>query len=482
MILHCHMMTHAFIYERKMLYIKNEIEYLLKLIETPPIDARNDLYFRMYAWSILTMFNKVNQELEEINTQLDTSLNLDAVSLDFDNFYDHNFWDSIRFFQKLKKREEPEENRTEINRMTDYLPNGEKDYLVTPEVLDSYKTAMHQLCDEDKISSSALMYALSKGYSNLRRLLSEIRTKVMNPKPHLYKKLWEDELSKHMGNEYVTSYNSWMQDEREPSLEQLKSRQKQIIFQFLNTGFFRFCNMPTGSDVKKCKLKINEDDLEYGTPIPNDFPIECARFEKFFEWKENHIIVLNYEKLGQYIYKNYNKIDGYDLSHVNDFDRTMELIHEDMAKLKPSLAKYLKRYRENQDEELLNDCKKIFAPFKAYLQDSLRQTLIDEYLEKLLFDSDLKEEAIKNLRGQSIKKFCCSIVLALSYCNIFKPKYNNSNIDLGAALNTGLDWHNKDTFIRYLKKPEINSKALRSWTSNIMDELKEHPFTRTKTG
>lgn len=160
----------------------------------------------------------------------------------------------------------------------------------------------------------------------------------------------------------------------------------------------------------------------------------------------------------------------------------MDLLHEEMARIKPCLSKYLKRYQENQDEEFLNDCKKIFAPLKVYLKDELRQTIIDEYLEKLLFDSDFKEEANKMLTGQSKKKYCCSIVLALCYCNIFKPEYNNSNDDLGEALNAGLEWDNKNTLIRYLKDPNNNSKTLRSWTSTIIDELKEHPFVRTKSG
>ena len=428
------------------------------------------------------MFNRVNNELERLSEQLDTTIDFDAIGIKFEICCDPSYWKPFWFHEPPRKDQISENRQTAINRMTDYLPNGMEGYGVTPEVLDSFKSAMHQLCDEEKMSARTLWYALNKSIDTIQLLLNDLHNKVLNPRPHLYEKLWDKILSSYEDDGYVYRFHGWYQDIGTPSIEDLKAKQRQEIYEFLRKGFFRYAKLPTGAELKKRKLKIVEDDLEVGCEVTNEFEINCGKFDRFIEWQEDCILIINPERIGQYIYKNYSKLDEEDFFNIKDFDSMMELIHEEMARLKPCLAKYLKRYQENQDEEFLNDCKKIFAPFKVYLKEELRKTIIDEYLEKLLFDSELKEEAMKNMRGQSIKKYCCSIVLALSYCNIFKPEYNNSNIDLGAALNTGFDWDNKDTFIRYLKDPEINSKALRSWTSNIMDELKEHPFTRTKTG
>lgn len=463
-----------------MLHIKDEIEYLIRLLKTPP-ESRNDLFLRMYAWGLLTLFNRVNQELEKISTQLDTSLNLDAISMDIENYCDQLYWNFLEFYQRLKIRQSPESCQTDINRMTDYLPNDKDKYKITPDVLGSFKTAMHQLCDEERISSSALVATLESGYKKMMGLMYEIEKKVMNPQPYLYTKLWEEELSRYEDYEYESDYCNWIQEVGKPTFEQLKSRQKQEIFRFLNTGFLRFCNMPTGSEVKKCKLKITEDDLEYGTVIPDDFNKECARFEKFFEWQED-IFVMNYERIGQYVYKHYKDFDiDEDFFILTGFDKTMEYINEDMARLKPGLAKYLKRYAENELEELMKDCKMVFEPFKNYLKEDLRETLIDEYLEILLVESELKEEAKKMLGSKSKRKYCCSIVLALSFCNIFKPQYNG-NEDLGRALYSGLGADNKETLVRYLKDPKNKNKALSQWTSRIMDNLKEHPFSRSQSG
>ena len=148
-----------------------------------------------------------------------------------------------------------------------------------------------------------------------------------------------------------------------------------------------------------------------------------------------------------------------------------------MAQIKPNLKQYLKRYQEHQLEELLNDCKKIFEPFKEYLKEDIRPTLIDEYLEKLLFDSEVKEEARMKLSGQSRNKYCCSIVVALSFGYIFKPE-NNNDSDFAKALHITINSIEKKNLERYIKDKEISNSALNNWTNKIMNDLKMTPFSR----
>ena len=418
-----------------MLNINEEIEQLHRLIESPPDVAATDIFTRLYAWGILSLFNKVNRELETLSNRLDTAIDLDAISIDFNKYCDNSYW--TYYWQKtLKNNWSREDNQTEINRMTDYLPNGKEGYLVTPEVLDSFKTAMHQLCDEDRMSARSIEYALSQSLGTLRNLLYELHNKVTNPEPHLYAKLWETIYSTSSKGNHQENFDRWCQEIGEPDTEDLKAKQKQEIYNLLKKGFFRFAKTPTGGEVKKRTIVIGEDDLEVGSEIDKDFETECAKLGRYAEWKEEQILTINYERLGQYIYNNYQKFDKEEYAVIVYFDAMMDLIHEKMAKLKPGLAKYLKRYQEQQDEELLNDCKKIFEPFKKYLRAGISETLIDDYLKKLLFESDVKEEAKKKLSGQSRNPYCCSIVIALGFCYIFRPEYDNA--DYAQKLSEGL--------------------------------------------
>lgn len=468
-----------------MLDINKEIQQLLQLIDNPICYDGMVIFNRLQAWSILSMFNKVNQDLESLNEQLDTSINLEAIRIDFDSLISSVVSRKMKLSNIAKKcdgRDDTTENQLyQINLLTDYLPNGKEGYNITPDVVGSFRSAITQLCDEDRISFRTLESALDQGLKKMNDLLDKIHKKVETPAPYLFNKLWDDVLDKY-GNYYdcTKEFNDWKERIGELSMDDLKSKQKQEILVLLTTKFFRFCSMPTRGAVKKRKLKIEEDDLEVGTYPPEGFDVECTRFERFIDWKGDCILALNYEKLGQYIYRNNRNFEENELYHITHFDMMMDYIHDEMARLKPNLAQYLKRYQEDEDEGLLNDCKKIFEPFKKYLKDEMRQTIIDEYLEKLLFDSDVKEEAKKKLRNSSKNKYCCSIVLALSFYNVFKPEYNNNNDDLAKALKSGLGSCNKETLVRYLKDSKNNNKALTLWSSSIMDDLKKTPYTRPK--
>ena len=472
-----------------MLKINDEIKQLLQLIDNPIYCDGAVIFNRLQAWSILSLFNKVNQDLEKLNEQLDTSLNLDAISIDFDSSITSVLPRKMKLDKIARKcdgREDSDENQLfQINLMTDYLPNGKEGYNITPDVLGSFRTAMNQLCDEDRISSRTIDSALTQALIKMSELLDNIHKKVENPEPYLFNKLWDDVLEKHGLYSYLEckkEFNDWKKRIGELSLDDLKAKQKQEILELLKTKFFRFCQPPTRGAVKNRTLRIDEDDLEVGTELPEDFDVECTRFEKFIEWKEDCILTLNYEKLGQYIYNNNREFEEDELCNITHFDIMMDYIHEEMAQIKPNFAKYLKRYQEDEDGELLNDLKKIFEPFKEYLKDGIRQTIIDEYLEKLLFDSEFKEEAKKKLRSASKKKYCSTIVLALSFCHIFKPEYNNSNDDLASALRKGLDWKNKTTLYDYLRNAENSNQALNSWSSHLMDELKAVQISEPEAG
>lgn len=460
-----------------MLNLDEKIEQLLKLIAVPPCYKDMGLLARMYAWTVLCAFNKVNHDLEVLSAHLDTSIDLDVISIDFKHYYSL-FADEKDSFDDTKSWgliEGDESHQSEINWMTDYLPNGNKGYNTTPEVLNSFKTAMHQLGDEDKIGTRDLMFAINMGMDTTLRLLKEIDGKMKSPELHLYLKLWDEIQNSCSEDDFDYNYQRWLDDTGVPTFDELKARQKQEIFEFLRTGFFRFAKPPTGNEVKNRKLKIGEDDLEVGTEIPEDFDINCAKFDRFIEWKED-ILVLQYEKLGRYIYNNYKSFDINDFYVIVSFDKLLDIIHEEMAKRKPSLAKYLKRYAENELEQLFNDCRKILNSCKPFISKNLRDTFLEEYLEFLLFESDVKEEARKKLGGQSRKTYICGIVTALGDRFVFNIEYNNN--DFARVLCKEMDSVDKETLIRYLKNRKNVSSALSDWTKRIFDDLMKQPYKR----
>ncbi len=459
--------------------INDEIEYLHRVIVGAMEDypVRVGVFERLFSWSIVGLFNEINSDLEELNQQLDTELNLEAISIKYDLFLDREYWTKNWLFVDFKSLYEkdgevmPIHNyTTKINRMTDYLPNGVKGYSVNPAVLLTFKNSIHQLCDEDRITFSDLFYSLNSGLDRMLELLGEIKNKVRNPKNHLYIKLWNETLEIYDNDEFDKDYKEWLEDNGEPTFEELKARQKQEIFKFLNRNFLRYCNTPTGAEIKKRKLVINEDDLPYGTVIPDNMAIECTKFERFIEWKDEHILSLDYEKIGQYIYKNYQQFDEGELYNITDFDRIMDVIHEAMAKLKPNLAKSLKRYEEDQVNEMIKDCKKIINTCKPFLKEDLKDTFLDCYIDRLMFDNEIKAEARNKLGGQSKNKYICHMIAHLYNFFVFDVKYNAD--DFSEALHKEISAVGQNTIKRYINDC-INSRegALYSWTKKNIDSM-----------
>lgn len=467
--------------------INGKIEYLHRVIMGGMAGdiVKIGIFDRLFAWGVIALYNDINSDLEELSIQLDTELNLEAVSIKFDLYINRKYWTNNWLYidyEELYRNENIEKPRltytTQINTLTDYLPNGVKGYNVNPAVINSFKTAMHQLCDEDRLTDGDIFYSLNAGLNRMLDLLKTVQNKVKNPQNHLYKKLWDETYEIYDNDEAVDEFNEWVEEIGSPTFEDLKARQKQEIFKLLSKNFFRFYNNPTGAEVKKCKLFISEDDLPFGTHIPENIVIECAKFEKFIEWKGEHILSINYEKLGQYIYKHYQEFEKAEFFVITDFERNINAIHEAMALINPKLSMYLKDYEEKMVARLVDWSVEILSTCKQYLNAGVEEAFLRTYMEKLLYDKEMKEEARKKLSGSSKFTFIGNIVAQLINVRIFMVGVDIK--DLAHSLREKITDISEDTIVKNIQRPyNANSGALYDWTLNNIDTIKQqsnNPF------
>ncbi len=441
---------------------------------------------RLFKLGIISLFHLVNDDLEKLNNKLDTSVILEGVSIDFDTYLNEEYWTDNTLFNNEERLYKdifdlnPEEIscRFQINEMTDYLPNGIEGYNITQDLIETFKTSLNQLCDRGKLGSKEILYALFFGLKYMLQQLETIKKKVDNPKPHQFIRAWEEIYDDYEYIKCSTSYNEWKEENEVFSFDELKRQQLYTIYVLLNSGFLRYYDSITGADVKKRKLQITEDDLPLGKTISEGIAAECAKLEKFAEWKGGDILALNYEKLGKYIYKNYNKLKINDFNSIVEFDKTMDAIHEDMAAKKPQLKQYLKGYEENKINELLNDCSEILNTCKKHLADGISENLLYEYLKKLLFNKEMKEEARKKLLGQSRNTYMCEIVAVLKNAKVFKVECDKH--DLAKSLSEKITSIQIDTITKNIERSyNANDGALYHWTMKNIEVLKReasNPF------
>ena len=87
-------------------------------------------------------------------------------------------------------------------------------------------------------------------------------------------------------------------------------------------------------------------DSDYETP-PNLKKL-WAKLKKFIEKKEDYLIVPKRDKLLKYVLKHKDILTVDHIRAVFKFDNVMMLIHQDMVKMKPELAMYLKGAKNEQ--------------------------------------------------------------------------------------------------------------------------------------
>ena len=336
------------------------------------------------------------------------------------------------------------------------------------------------------------------------KLLGEIKEKVEHPKPHQFVKIWEEVYEDEKDTTSWKSYTEWKEENEGCKVEDLKRQQLYAIFKLLDSGFFRLYNSITGADVKRRKLIITEDDLPIGSTIPENMSVECAKFEKFSEWKGEYILTLNYEKLGQYLYKNYFKLEledlinivafdktideinediakektslsqylkGYEDNIINPFDKTINEINEDIAKEKTSLSQYLKGYEDNIINQLFNDCSEILNTCQKHLANDFRPSFLKDYLQMLLLDKEMKVEARKKLMGASRNTYICEMIAALKNCRVFRIDCDKN--DLANSLCEKITNVEVATLEKYIERfYNANEGPLYEWTKKNIDDLK----------
>ena len=209
-----------------------------------------------------------------------------------------------------------------------------------------------------------------------------------------------------------------------------------------------------------------EKDIQYTKLLKQQ--IETYGKEKrFLEFKSNYQTA---EKLGQYIYKNYRKFEYTDTENIVRLDKTLDVIHEDMAHLKPELEKYLKGYEEKKVNDLINECTDILLTCQDYLAANLKPSIFKEYLEKLLFDKELKEEARKKLSNASRNTYICHIVAAMK--NALIITIDSTKQELASSLHERLDNVLVSTLEKNIERAYNARKGpLYEWTKNHVDEI-----------
>ena len=474
--------------------INRHIEALHDHLESvAQTDSRGFKVFRrMFAVGIVSYINEIIVELTELNEKLDTDIDEEALSIKFDLFLSRSYWSRFRLFsiyrnfqQKFDKKglyavNDPLE---EINQLVYYLPDKDnKDVAFNEDQIATFRRSMSQFCDDERLSEEVINYALDKSLNKMLSLLTEIKKKTENPSEAHYQKMWENTVKNYISKQFEKEYREWKDDYDDIKLPKLKEKQMQEVVSLLQSGFLQYRPNPSRGDINRRIIVVPDEVFAENEAIPETINADSTRLEYFAHWadKDCNILVLDYKKLGKYIFKNNSQLTDEQCEAIVRFDKMLDLIHEDIAEEKIELKPYLKRYEENLIGSLINDCSAILNSCQCHLKEEIRKTYLREFLSKMLYDDDMKYEAREKLKKPKTRnKYLCQIIACLSYFNIFKIEAVKDV--LAKSLSTNFDKPNYESILDYIEEVHRQrSGALFEWTKKNYEDLIANPYNPFK--
>ena len=191
---------------------------------------------------------------------------------------------------------------------------------------------------EEYNSLSEIFQKVEDGINEMIMHLKEAKKKTMNAPIALFGNFYH-KLESHQDFEpVITSYQEWKMREGKLTFERLKEMQTKVVADFLIKGILRYLPVPTKRELSQVKLDLVNDYLPYDYELPPSFKEQCALFRRIISW-EDDILKIDYDIYGKYLFRYYYQLTPEERQALFVFDKTLQLIHQDMMKVKPEMAK-----------------------------------------------------------------------------------------------------------------------------------------------
>ena len=413
---------------------------------------------RLLAIGVVTELTQLNKQLEELCLRLESEISVEDAEIAFDDWLTNKEWINGEGIFNILSYHQQENKDIIISHMTDYLPVGAEGFSYMAEQAEAFKTGMHQFCDEESICACDIIYAIDRGIKYTIQLLSEVKRKKTNIPSYLFEDYWYSFVTDYSRSIRTADiYEHWKEEHDDPDFDMLKDKQMQEILVLLKSGFLSHAAVPTRREIQNSSIKLNKEAFDRNTIIPDDVDLECARFSKFAAWKEETILMINYEKLGKYIYKHYKDFSEKEKKRIVHFDMMMDMIHEDMASMDPKYKIYLKNYEGDEMQHLYDTCVTILMACNVHLAAGVGDDFFGRILSDVMY-GDMKTELKSKLGGASRMTTLCAILAACKNSSkVFKIEVISD--DLATTLATVVDKPSKDSLKRYIENGSANYRA-----------------------
>lgn len=188
--------------------------------------------------------------------------------------------------------------------------------------------------------------ALKEKFMLLTNLLRQLKLLKKKVDPKRAMRFFRLMMARVKENEYILDYEIWRADPNHLTIDQLWEQEVRLTAKLLSMGVLDYDSMPSGAELENVRLDLVMKGLEYGTILPKDFEIAAAKVRRYSYWAEE-LFMIDYPRIYNELYQYcFEKFTEEQRRELFEYDMQLRMIHEDMVKVKPELAKYLNTSRE----------------------------------------------------------------------------------------------------------------------------------------
>lgn len=280
---------------------------------------------------------------------------------------------------------------------------------------------------------------IENGLEEMNQLLEDIEMMLGDMSSDKYAQFYFERRDRFNDGPFRRAYLNWKIEQRELSIPILRSRQNEALNEFLHSKVISHDKKLKGWEKKDLDIENFKADLPVDSEMTEELTNLCAMMNRYIKWVDD-LMLVDYDSYGRFVCSCFNKLTKEELIALFKFDITLNLIHQDMVKLKPELAKYLDKPSSGSLEGT-----NLFAPYRGIVE-----MLKGDWFARLRSDKKYNERWVKAFAdglmrseygyaiAESWKEKKVPILGNLLGClkcaGVFNQKESNDNIAREAAI------------------------------------------------
>ena len=273
--------------------------------------------------------------------------------------------------------------------------------------------------------------------SNVCELADNLKkVKSTFEKPELYEKFMQQMKVAYADPDIDYEYEQMKEAYVEPCTEDYLTMQVKACVDFLKSGMLNNILSISNEEIDKVDEEKLRKLLDPDYTTPDNLKKLWAKLKKFIELKENVMLVPKRGLIRKHVLKHFDELNGDHFSALFRLEKLLTLMHQDMVKLKPELAKYLNKVEDANTFGIVNSLTRLMqqAWFKEFRTDKKYDAAWIEKFVSDLLASEHQQELLTiwqvAKKRQNLKSY---IIGCLNKAGVIK----GSNLGIATALLNG---------------------------------------------